>query len=894
MRIHRVLIILLAIYVLYAVSSFFFALPSAWIPGLGIRRVAPPRSIPFDRLRVTEDPDELPYDLIVGIPTVFRPEQRGIHYLHTVLSTLLVGLEAVPHLRVAVAVLLIDRPRSHERAMLVQYLNRTHIKWIERRALHVLLPADMSVYATLENSCEIERQFNDSLHRSMWRTKQVIDAALLANYAARRARFYLHLEDDVKARYPSSWLKTVSYYLRPDISWEAETVSFAGHCNKPNVPIYLYSKFGVVAGMFGLLMRASLLDDFVAYALARPDRQPIDWLFSTFLHVERGADALMRCAENLFYHIGTVSTKIRGATPGAPSQRVLQDVSLRPDAESEEMTYEHWADCDALRLWPLPRRLSHGHASAFFSAAAAVITSHALPALAEVQAALRDLLLTNITGSAQQSDAISNVSIQIEEPIIYGSESYTITANSTALLITARSELGILCAWRTLRQILRRATYTDRWQLMGVPLHIEDEPRLAYRGMAIDSTHGALSVDLMKNVSLAMAAAKLNVLHWRLHDELTITQALGCLSESQVSAHARVADADNQAAEGSPYSAAQVREVVRFAERLGIRVIPELPLPAVRLPGFCRPSEDTRKLVGRTTGDECVARPWALTFGADLESVAELNAHLVQYLLHLRALFASSSTVLTPHTTVPPDADSTPFYVHFSHAEKTAACRERPGLPQPVADVSAAFVEQFAQLCSEARVAAIVPMDGHLNLTAATFAMSAPEGSNVTHPRPISAWSLKLGCLNWRDCYSGATTFARRAETETVTQAATEGEAAIEEGAEQEIEATVGVSDLDAEVWGGAVSAKAQTERQYGAYNVWLRMLAVAERMWRGGTHPAAPQRLHLLCKRLALDRVIPYTACALDSMGAARDDVCPALFDTGTCALLPAVPGCA
>ena len=52
-----------------------------------------------------------------------------------------------------------------------------------------------------------------------------------------------------------------------------------------------------------------------------------------------------------------------------------------------------------------------------------------------------------------------------------------------------------------------------------VPLLIEDAPRVRWRGLMIDSGRHYLPVDLIKKTVDAMAAAKMNALHWHMTDD---------------------------------------------------------------------------------------------------------------------------------------------------------------------------------------------------------------------------------------------------------------------------------------------------------------------------------------------------------------------------------------
>jgi hexosaminidase len=107
--------------------------------------------------------------------------------------------------------------------------------------------------------------------------------------------------------------------------------------------------------------------------------------------------------------------------------------------------------------------------------------------------------------------------------------------------------------------------------LRGVPLAVEDAPRFGYRGLLLDSARRFLPVPTLLHALDAMAANKLNVLHWHLLDAESFPLALPGFTELSDAAawHPRAV-----------YRPADVAAVVEHARARGIRVIPEIDLPA--------------------------------------------------------------------------------------------------------------------------------------------------------------------------------------------------------------------------------------------------------------------------------------------------------------------------
>lgn len=120
--------------------------------------------------------------------------------------------------------------------------------------------------------------------------------------------------------------------------------------------------------------------------------------------------------------------------------------------------------------------------------------------------------------------------------------------------------------------------------------HIHDAPRYAWRGLMIDSARHFQSPAEIKRIIDLMALHKLNVLHWHLTDdqgwrlEIKAYPKLTEVGAWRIPAGA-AAQADIDPATGAPrleggfYTQAQVREIVAYAARRQIRIVPELDMP---------------------------------------------------------------------------------------------------------------------------------------------------------------------------------------------------------------------------------------------------------------------------------------------------------------------------
>ncbi|TGE22346.1 beta-hexosaminidase [Hymenobacter aquaticus] len=141
-------------------------------------------------------------------------------------------------------------------------------------------------------------------------------------------------------------------------------------------------------------------------------------------------------------------------------------------------------------------------------------------------------------------------------------EMYSLRVTPMGISLSANTHLGVLRGLATLRQLLS----TDKKEHMFAEVDIADSPRFKWRGLLIDAARHFMPVAVIKRNLDAMAAVKLNVLHWHLSDD----QAFRVESKVLPRLHQ---------VGGQYYTQAQVREIVRYAAQHGIRVIPEFDMP---------------------------------------------------------------------------------------------------------------------------------------------------------------------------------------------------------------------------------------------------------------------------------------------------------------------------
>lgn len=182
----------------------------------------------------------------------------------------------------------------------------------------------------------------------------------------------------------------------------------------------------------------------------------------------------------------------------------------------------------------------------------------------------------------------------VDDPEL-GAEGYRLRIGARGVCATG-SEAGLRWAVQTLRQLLPpvaayRASRASRLSLDArLPLpyvEIVDVPRYSWRGSLLDVARWCHPVEFVRRYVDLMAVHKLNTLHLHLTDDQgwrfevrshpRLTEVGGHRRESSLG-HARHRRFDGTP-HGGWYSQEQLRELVGYAARRGVRIMPEIDAP---------------------------------------------------------------------------------------------------------------------------------------------------------------------------------------------------------------------------------------------------------------------------------------------------------------------------
>ena len=153
------------------------------------------------------------------------------------------------------------------------------------------------------------------------------------------------------------------------------------------------------------------------------------------------------------------------------------------------------------------------------------------------------------------------------------SESYILTVTSSGIEIIGRDEAGVFYGVQSLKQLLFQG------ELTLPEITIKDKPRFSYRGFMLDCGRYFFTVEAVKVFLEMMALHKLNTFHWHLSEDQGFrAQVLEKLLLTEIGSYRSHTNFNSRKHEGY-YTVDDMKEIVEYAHRLCIKVIPEIDTP---------------------------------------------------------------------------------------------------------------------------------------------------------------------------------------------------------------------------------------------------------------------------------------------------------------------------
>ncbi|MBQ9558408.1 MAG: beta-N-acetylhexosaminidase [Bacteroidaceae bacterium] len=162
-------------------------------------------------------------------------------------------------------------------------------------------------------------------------------------------------------------------------------------------------------------------------------------------------------------------------------------------------------------------------------------------------------------------------------------EAYRLTVGAEGVTIEGTTEEAVFRGIQT----LRKAIGTQGGEAVSLPfVTIEDEPRFTYRGVHFDTARHYFPVDFIKQFLDVMALHGCNQFHWHLTEDQGWRFEVKSMPELAKKGSVRkttVLGCNAGIYDGQPYGGyytqQECREIVAYAAKLFINVIPEIDLP---------------------------------------------------------------------------------------------------------------------------------------------------------------------------------------------------------------------------------------------------------------------------------------------------------------------------
>lgn len=155
----------------------------------------------------------------------------------------------------------------------------------------------------------------------------------------------------------------------------------------------------------------------------------------------------------------------------------------------------------------------------------------------------------------------------------FENEAYQINIQSNIIICKASTEAGLFYAIQSIRQLVR----TENCRLTIPCMQIDDAPRFAWRGFMLDEARHFFGKKTVMQYLNIMSMLKMNRFHWHLSDEQAFRLELKQFP--QLSTVGSIGSWSNSKAPAAYYTQKDIKEIVDYATRRHIVIIPEIDMP---------------------------------------------------------------------------------------------------------------------------------------------------------------------------------------------------------------------------------------------------------------------------------------------------------------------------
>jgi hexosaminidase len=176
------------------------------------------------------------------------------------------------------------------------------------------------------------------------------------------------------------------------------------------------------------------------------------------------------------------------------------------------------------------------------------------------------------------------ISLSIDSTAIPHKEGYLLHIDKKAIRCIGHDASGVLYGLQTLRQLWHAGTN------ISVPGYtIDDHPRFAYRGMALDVSRHLFPVSFIKKYIDVLALYKFNTFHWHVTDDQgwrieikkypKLQSVAAWRNETLIGHKKELPHRFDGKRYGGYYTQQQIKELVQYAADRQITIVPEIEMP---------------------------------------------------------------------------------------------------------------------------------------------------------------------------------------------------------------------------------------------------------------------------------------------------------------------------
>jgi hexosaminidase len=242
---------------------------------------------------------------------------------------------------------------------------------------------------------------------------------------------------------------------------------------------------------------------------------------------------------------------------------------------------------DNYSIIPLPQSIKAGTGKPFILSASTTITFPKNDKNLEQIASFLSDYIFNTTGIKVQSTNTPVSQNGIELGVNFNNENkeaYKFEVTQNKIVINGATSAGTFYGVQLIRKVLMNAGQNTPIELPNVT--IVDYPRFGYRGMMLDASRHFAPVDFVKKFIDILALHNINTFHWHLTDDQgwrieikkypKLTEIGSTRTETIVGKSKNDYDGKPH---GGFYTQKEIKEIVDYAQKRYINIVPEIDLP---------------------------------------------------------------------------------------------------------------------------------------------------------------------------------------------------------------------------------------------------------------------------------------------------------------------------